>query len=224
MDRELQTDQGRGNAQYRRSGAHAPPIRRLRRPWRYAVTRIGTLVSTLAALSSSAVAHPHVFVDYTVKLVLANDRLMGVRLSWTFDDLFSGFILQEFDQDRNGVLSPAETQRIEAKHLSEFRRVAYYTNISIDGRPIVVPDARDFGASVAKGLVSYEFTLPLSASLASATTIEVFVDDPVYYIAYLPAAASTQTQAVGPYTVDCELIPDKTGVTPDLIRCAVRRR
>src|SRR5215467_5054542 len=159
MDCEPWTDQGRWNGQGRRCGAHAPPIRRLRRAWRYAVIRIGTLVGTLAALSGSAVAHPHVFVDYVVKLVLANDRLTGVRLTWTFDDLFSGFILQEFDQDRNGVLSTGETQRIEAKHLSEYRRFAYYTNISVDGRPVVVPDARDFRASAAKGLVTYEFTL-----------------------------------------------------------------
>jgi ABC-type uncharacterized transport system substrate-binding protein len=173
---------------------------------------------------SSATAHPHVFVDYTVKLVLAGDRLTGVRLTWTFDDLFSGFILQEFDQDRNGTLSAAESQRIEAKHLSEFRRVAYYANITVDGRPIVVPDASDFRATAAKGIVTYEFLLPLSVPLASTTTIEVYVDDPVYYIAYIPAAVTPPTQTVGSYAVDCRVVPDKTGVTPDLVRCGVSRR
>jgi len=187
--------------------------------------RIGALAGTLVVLACTpTMAHPHVFVDYTVKLVLASDRLTGVRLTWTFDDLFSGFILQEFDQDRNGAFSASETQHIEAKHLSEFRRVAYYTSITVDGRPIVVPDARDFRASAAKGLVTYEFTLPLSVSLASTTTIEVYVDDPVYYIAYLPAAVTPPSQTVGSYTVDCKVIPDKTGVTPDVVRCGIRRR
>jgi len=172
----------------------------------------------------SAAAHPHVFVDYTVRLVLSGDRLTGVRLTWTFDDLFSGLILQEFDQDHNGTLSTAEVQRIEAKHLAEFRRAAYYANISVDGKPAVVPDARDFRATAAKGLVTYEFTLPLSLPLASMTTIEVWVDDPVYYIAYLPATAPISNQAAGPYTVECRLIPDKSGVTPDLVRCGIRRR
>jgi ABC-type uncharacterized transport system substrate-binding protein len=180
------------------------------------------VLATLAP--APAAAHPHVFVDYTVKLAFSGDRITGVRLTWTFDDLFSGFLLQEFDQDRNGAFSASEIQQIEAKHMSEFRRVAYYTSITVDGKPIVVPDARDFRASAAKGLVTYEFTLPISVPLASTTTIEIYVDDPVYYIAYLPAPVAPPTQTVGPYTVDCRVVPDKTGVTPDLVRCGVRRR
>jgi ABC-type uncharacterized transport system substrate-binding protein len=187
--------------------------------------RIAALAGTLAAVAStSAVAHPHVFVDYAVTLVLGGERLTGVRLTWTFDDLFSGFILQEFDQDRNGVLSASEMQRIEAKHLAEFKRVGYYTTINLNGNEVTVPDAREFRATVAKGLVTYEFTLPVAASLASTTAIEVSVDDPVYYIAYIPVAVSPKTQTIGPYTVDCKVVPDKTGVTPDVVRCGIRRR
>ena len=96
--------------------------------------RIAALAGSLAAIAStSAVAHPHVFVDYAVTLVVVGERLTGVRLTWTFDDLFSGFILQEFDKDRNGVFSTSELQQIEAKHLSEFKRVGYYTTINLNG-------------------------------------------------------------------------------------------
>jgi ABC-type uncharacterized transport system substrate-binding protein len=187
--------------------------------------RIAALVGMLTALASSpALAHPHVFVDYAVTLVMVGDRVTGVRLTWTFDDLFSGFILQEFDQDRNGVLSAQEVQRIEAKHLAEFKRVGYYTSVNVNGNPITMPDAREFRATVAKSLVSYEFTLPVGVPLASATAIEVWVDDPVYYIAYIPVAVTPKTQTSGPYTVDCTVVPDKTGVTPDVVRCGIRRR
>jgi ABC-type uncharacterized transport system substrate-binding protein len=187
--------------------------------------RIAALVGMLTALASSpALAHPHVFVDYAVALVLVGDRVTGVRLTWTFDDLFSGFILQEFDQDRNGVLSAPEVQRIGAKHLSEFKRVGYYTTINLNGNPVTVPEAREFRVTVARGLVTYEFTVPLAAPLASTTAIEVWVDDPVYYIAYIPVAVTPKTQTTGPYTVDCKVVPDKTGVTPDVVRCGIRRR
>jgi ABC-type uncharacterized transport system substrate-binding protein len=187
--------------------------------------RIAALAGTLAAVAStSAVAHPHVFVDYTVALVVVGDRLTGVRLTWTFDDLFSGFILQEFDKDRNGLLSPAEAQRIEEKHLPELKRVGYYTTISTNGKPVTVPEARDFRATAAKGIVTYEFTLPLGVSLASTTAVEVVTDDPVYYIAYIPAPITTQTQTIGAYSVDCRVVQDKTGVTPDAVRCGIRRR
>jgi ABC-type uncharacterized transport system substrate-binding protein len=187
--------------------------------------RIAALAGVLTVLASGpALAHPHVFVDYAVTLVLVGDRMTGVRLTWTFDDLFSGFILQEFDQDRNGVLSPQEVQRIEVKHLAEFKRVGYYTTINVNGNPIPVPDAREFRATVVKSLVSYEFTFPVNVPLASTTAIEVWVDDPVYYVAYIPVAVTPKTQTSGSYSVDCTVVPDKTGVTPDVVRCGVRRR
>ncbi len=187
--------------------------------------RIAALAGILAAVAStSAVAHPHVFVDYAVTLVVVGERLTGVRLTWTFDDLFSGFILQEFDKDRNGVLSPSEAQRLEEKHVPEFKRVGYYTTISINGKPVPIPEAREFRATAAKGIVTYEFTLPLGVSLASTTAIEVVTDDPVYYIAYIPAAVTPQTQTIGAYSVECRVVPDKTGVTPDVVRCGIRRR
>jgi ABC-type uncharacterized transport system substrate-binding protein len=183
------------------------------------------LAGTLATLvSDPAIAHPHVFVDYTVTLVVAGDRLTGVRLTWTFDDFFSGFILQEFDRDRNGMLSAAEAQRVEEKHLPELKRVGYYTTVNVNGQPVTMPDAREFRATAAKGIVTYEFTLPLSASFASTTVIEVLVDDPVYYIAYTPVAVTPQLQMVGPYSVECRVIRDKTGATPDASRCGIRRR
>ena len=48
--------------------------------------------------------------------------------------MFSGFILQEFDRDRNGSLSPAEVHQIEAKHLAEFRRVNFFTVVTLNGK------------------------------------------------------------------------------------------
>jgi ABC-type uncharacterized transport system substrate-binding protein len=186
------------------------------------VTLLGCAIAVFAP--GPAMAHPHVFVDYRVTCVVVGDRLTGLRFAWTFDDLFSGFILNEFDKDRNGMFSAGEAQRVEKEHLSEFRRVAYYTTINVDGKPTVVADARDFRATVAKGLVTYEFTLPLAVSLGSTSTLEVWVDDPVYYISYAPVAVTPQTQTVGPYSVDCRVVPDKTGATPDLVRCGIRRR
>jgi ABC-type uncharacterized transport system substrate-binding protein len=189
------------------------------------VGRLGLLLLFGLGLGPGlAVAHPHVFVDYTVTVVLAGDAVDGIRLTWTFDDLFSGFVLQEFDTDRNQTLSPDEVRRIEQKHLTEFQRAAYYTTVNINGKPVVLPPAHGFRASVAKGIVTYEFTLTVRAPLATTTALEVVVDDPVYYIAYLPTTVTPQTQTVGAYIVDCRVVKDRTGVTPDVVRCGVRRR
>ena len=63
------------------------------------LTGIAALVSALVGPATApAEAHPHVFIHYAVTLLVSADRVTGVRLSWTFDDLFSGFILQELDK------------------------------------------------------------------------------------------------------------------------------
>ena len=187
--------------------------------------RVSALVSVLVCLMVGPVgAHPHVFIDYAVMLVVSADRVTGVRLTWTFDELFSGFIVQEFDKDRNGALSPAEVQRIEATHLAELQKAAYYTTLNVNGKPGPSPVAREFRATAVKGIVSYEFTLPLALPLASTTAMEILIDDPVYYIAYNPVSVAPQAQTFGAYVVECRVARDQTGTTPDAVRCGIRRR
>jgi ABC-type uncharacterized transport system substrate-binding protein len=185
---------------------------------------VGALTSLLALPLGSAAAHPHVFVDYAVTVLLTGDAVEGIRLAWTFDDLFSGLILQEFDTDRNQTLSPEEVRRIEQTHLTEFQRAGYYTTVNVNGKPAVLPPAREFRVSVAKGIVTYDFVLSVRAPLATTTALEVLVDDPVYYIAYIPAGVTPRAQAAGAYALECRIVKDRTGVTPDLVRCGVRRR
>jgi ABC-type uncharacterized transport system substrate-binding protein len=182
------------------------------------------LAFVAAYLPVTAMAHPHVFIDWGAGLLFSGDRIDGIRLTWTFDDLFSGFILQEFDRDRNGSLSPAEVHQIGLKHLVEFRRAKFFTTVNLNGKEVTPNTERDFTATAAKGIVTYQFTLPLSAPLASTTAVEVVVDDPTYYIAYLATAANSQSQTVGAFLVDCRVAHDKTGIMPDAVRCGVRRR
>jgi len=200
---------------------------RASRPRRWSVLRgPGVLLLALAAAvwPLPASSHPHVFVDYGVALVTSVDWIEGARLTWTFDDLFSGFIIQEFDRDRNGAFSPAETRQIEEKHLAEFRRTRFFTAISVNGKDVAPGAVRDFSATAAKGIVTYQFTLPFTAPLGSTTAVEVVVDDPTYYIAFIATAAGPPSQAIGAFLVECRVAHDKSGMTPDAVRCGVRRR
>jgi ABC-type uncharacterized transport system substrate-binding protein len=188
--------------------------------------RVGpvTLVSILLAWAGIAAGHPHVFVDYTVALLLTGDSVDGIRLTWTFDDLFSGLILQEFDGDRNQTLSPEEGRRIEQRHLAEFQKVGCYTTINVNGKPVTAQPARAFRASVAKGIVTYEFVLPVKIALAATTALEILVEDPVYYIAYSPTAVTPVVQTAEGHALECRVARDGTGASPDAVRCGVRRR
>ena len=193
------------------------------RRW-YGGLRAGLLAWMLLGSPGPGAAHPHVFIDYSVTLLFAGEAIDGIRVAWIFDDLFSGFILQEFDRDRNQTLGPDEVRQIEQKHLPEFQRAGFFTTVNVNGKPVALQPARAFRATVAKGIVTYEFTLPFRVPLASTTAIEVVVDDPVYYIAYTPVAVTPQTQSIGPYLVECRAAQDNTGATPGGARCGIRRR
>ena len=185
---------------------------------------IALLALGAAHWPSAATAHPHVFINYGVEPPVQRRPHRRPRLTWTFDDMFSGFLVQEFDRDRNGSLSPAEIHQIEVKHLAEFRRVKFFTVVTLNGQDVTPGPVRDFTAAVAKGLVTYQFTLPFSAALVSTTAIEVVVDDPTYYIAYLATGAVRSPRRSAAFVVECRVTQDKSGVTPDAVRCGVRRR
>ena len=70
----------------------------------------------LAAVSAAPVwAHPHIFVDTGVEVLLdEQNRATGVRISWTYDDLTSLALIADrgLDEDFDGVLTPEETAAI----------------------------------------------------------------------------------------------------------------
>ena len=68
-----------------------------------------------AGVAFQAAAHPHVFVDTRLDVVFDTaGRAEGVRISWTYDDLFSLVIIMdhEMDADFDGVLTAQELETL----------------------------------------------------------------------------------------------------------------
>ncbi len=57
-------------------------------------------------------AHPHVFISARLEVDLDDDGIAGFWHYWSFDEYFSAWILEEFDTDQDGVLSPQEQQAV----------------------------------------------------------------------------------------------------------------
>jgi ABC-type uncharacterized transport system substrate-binding protein len=68
------------------------------------------LAFALLLLPAPALAHPHVFVDASVEVVFdAQNRATGLRIGWTYDDLFSLMIVEDrgLDPDYDSVQGAA---------------------------------------------------------------------------------------------------------------------
>ncbi|MGH1355530.1 MAG: DUF1007 family protein [Thalassovita sp.] len=73
------------------------------------------LISAVLCLPPMAQAHPHVFVDTTLRILTDDQGLAtGVEITWVYDDLYSLLILEDMqmDADYDGVLTPQELARL----------------------------------------------------------------------------------------------------------------
>jgi len=63
--------------------------------------------------SSTAVAHPHVFVDAQMEVVVNEEgKFTELRHVWRFDELFSATLILDFDKNGNAKLDKDEIEEI----------------------------------------------------------------------------------------------------------------
>ncbi|MBN1241625.1 MAG: DUF1007 family protein [Spirochaetales bacterium] len=144
------------------------------------------LVPLLLCLSAApAVAHPHVFIDQGMLIRFEDGQPRSVRLSWTFDEVFSAAIAGEFDRDGDGSFSKAESATIEKAAFVNLASYGYFTSFVAGSRSVRATAYRDFVASLSAGRLTYEFSTDLPAPLAGATRpygIRVYDDE--FFVAF----------------------------------------
>ncbi len=137
----------------------------------------------LIALEAQPVgAHPHVWVDYSIKVRFDQKGLTGFHQTWVLDEMFSSSIVSLYDLDENGAFTEDEIEEIRQGVFEYLLEYDYFTHIKIDGRDFDIPHARDFHAFVEGHHVVYEFFLPCEVPVAAThRTLHVLVGDMEYY-------------------------------------------
>jgi ABC-type uncharacterized transport system substrate-binding protein len=203
-----------------RSALPSTPARALRSA-RLLVAAAGLLAAGL--VPSVAAAHPHVFVEYGIVVLMGPRGVEGVQLAYAFDPLFTSMILQTFDTDGDGTFSRKEMQVIESKHFANIRTYDYFVTLRAGDRALPIT-ARDFHVRLPRDQATYVFTVPVAGLDPAGGTLEIVVDDPTFYTAFLLRERSpVEVKAVSSYRVNCTVARDRTGLTPDAARCEYRR-
>lgn len=133
-------------------------------------------------LSSSAGAHPHVFVDTGFVPIVADDRLVGVETSWRFDAIYSSVVLADFDLDGDGALNAQERSALVGVFFAELADYGYFTRVGIDGAWHQSGVASDFWVSAEGGILSAGFTL--RTDLPVVDSVELVPFDEEHFIAF----------------------------------------
>ncbi|MGD9822797.1 MAG: DUF1007 family protein [Desulfobacter sp.] len=155
--------------------------------------------------------HPHVFISQRTGFVFDDQGLAGFRVTWTFDEMFSVMISEDFDADHNKALDSKEVAEIKEKAFGYIAPYNYYIHVKIDGTPFEVKFINEFNAWLDNGIVNYEFFIPCHiTALETPKQIVLSPYDPEYYSdIYFPDKAPLDMENTDAFAIKIQTARDK---------------
>jgi len=146
---------------------------------------LALFVALLAGLPQVAVAHPHVFVEQRITVLLGPAGPDALRIEWTFDELYSASLIADFLENKKAPPTPKQVQAIEREAFANAAQVNYFLVLKLDDHPAKVGPHRDFAVDLDGPKLRYRFTVPLGA--AGATRLAVNSLDEEWFIDFFLA-------------------------------------
>jgi ABC-type uncharacterized transport system substrate-binding protein len=141
----------------------------------------------LAGTAIPAAAHPHVFIDYAATILCRGDKIVGVRIAWTFDEMYSASLYHDYTGQPKGKLAPADIVKLRDEAFKDSAEEHYFTDIVWNGKPLLVAKVTDFDASYDGRRMTYRFTVPLEVVPARGpNTLDIDSFDTEFYIDFEP--------------------------------------
>lgn len=149
----------------------------IRGPWIKALLLV-------ALMSSVLMAHPHVFVDATVKAKFSETGFSSLLNHWVYDEIYSAAMFAGADEDKDGKLSEKEVLWLKDAILGPLAKSNYYNYVLLGTDFLRAKPVKKFSASLDKRsrLVldfETEFSIPVTGEY---TMFVVVVADPSNYI------------------------------------------
>ena len=131
-------------------------------------------------------AHPHIFVDTALRLVIdESGQATAVEVTWRYDDFYSLLILQDrgLDMDADGALTEAELPEIQKWDLAWMEGYAgdLYVKDAAGGDVALGPP-EDLGTTVTDGRIESRHRRALGPVAADGLVLRAY--DPEFYTAY----------------------------------------
>lgn len=152
-------------------------------------------------------AHPHMWIRGNLMPILNQKGLEALDITWIMDDFTSGSLLLDYDTDRNGQFSRAESETLRDEGFSHLRDVNYFLVAQQDGRNLIPGDATNYQASVEDDRVIYRFRLPMAVDWKNLEQCSFFMLDSSYFIDFRYDDMAGRNVAFGDRSVRFELRP-----------------
>ncbi|MEM8570801.1 MAG: DUF1007 family protein [Pseudomonadota bacterium] len=168
--------------------------------------------------ATSAVSHPHVFIEGGADLVFDDQgRLSALEITWIYDPLASLFIIEEVGLAFNQPLSPPERAELAAYQTEwapDFEGDSYVYSA---GAPVKMSGPQNPDADIHHGrlIITFTRTLETPVSPGEDTVVEIY--DPTYYTAY----TITEPPGITGNGTNCRARIDPFEPTSDLLALQV---
>jgi len=128
-------------------------------------------------------AHPHVFVQTKVSVVLNNVGIEQLKIEYIFDKIFSEELKKMFDTDKNGSFNSQEIAQVKAKAFSNLVKSEYFVHVFNGNKKVAYSKISGFTAKIENGQVEYFFTMNIKVPIGKSNqTIKIAPYDSSYYI------------------------------------------
>lgn len=144
------------------------------------------LIVSVFLIGESLAAHPHVFIDNSATILFDKLGFAGVEAEWIFDEMFSGTIIQDFDENKDGEFSGVEIKEIEEGAFSNLKNFDYFTHMRVNGENFKVEQVENFTARIAEANVIYNFLIQCPVKSEDFyKEVEIAFYDKTYFVQML---------------------------------------
>jgi ABC-type uncharacterized transport system substrate-binding protein len=149
---------------------------------------IALIATVIAPMVNGAMAHPHLWVTIETTVLYDRGTFTGLRQKWTFDEFYTAFAIEGLDKNHDGVYDREELAELAKVNIEGLKEFHYFTYPLLAGKEIKLKDAQDYWLEHKDGVLSLLFTVLFDQPiLPDAADFAFVVEDPTYYIAFVPA-------------------------------------
>lgn len=142
------------------------------------------IACVLALFPLTGAAHPHGWVDVSVKVMTdAQGRAEALQQRWRLDPFYSQLLLEELRAAQGDEPMAARLDRLGVKIRHTLAPQHYFTHVTQAGQPVALGDVDDFTTLARGGRIELMFRLPLASPLPlDESPVRYRIYDPTYYL------------------------------------------
>jgi len=178
--------------------------------------RVAAAFACVAAMSTAAFAHPHVWVTYEAQFTYDKGTVTGVDHIWSFDDMYTTMAIEGLDKNNDGIYSREELAELAKVNLEGLKEFDYFTFAKLGTEPLKFAPPQDAWLEHKNGILSLHFRMALETPVlddAQSLTFQIY--DPSFYIAFEPEKTDPIKLTGAPDGCTAALLDPQTDTTQE---------